>query len=244
MSRSGSYWTRKLELELIEFIKQRECVWKPVGNTNHDIQKKYKAYAEFAALLDRGFTARTVRDRWVNIRSTFNHYLRKVEKSKTQDQSGVGYTPCWPLWRPLQFLREGTDKGIGGIMNFNASHNNFQEDQSLLIKRECQSDLEDNIISLRQWNQRTDRPRNKLKKKISTKPKKKDVCKNVLDNLLIALRPLAEGTEESVGNQSYWFFGRHVTERLNEMSANNADNACREIMAILAGEDVDKYHVT
>lgn len=173
MSRSGSYWTRKLELELIEFIKQRECVWKPVGNTNHDIQKKYKAYAEFAALLDREFTgkfnhlqllvlftsghtaharclrnrlylhwhssdsagsnnfiflktllfisARTVRDRWVNIRSTFNHYLRKVEKSKAQDQSGVGYTPCWPLWRPLQFLREGTDKGIGGIMVRNLS---------------------------------------------------------------------------------------------------------------------------
>lgn len=53
------------------------------------------------------FSARSVRDRWVNIRSTFNHNLRRVEKSKetAQTQNQV-YVPCWPLWKPLQFLRE------------------------------------------------------------------------------------------------------------------------------------------
>lgn len=50
------YWTRKLELELVDFIREREFIWKPVGNTNYHIQQKYKAYAEFAAKLGRGFT--------------------------------------------------------------------------------------------------------------------------------------------------------------------------------------------
>lgn len=58
MPRKPCYWTRKLELELVEFIQQREFIWKPVGNTNHHIQQKYKAYAEFAARLGRGFTGK------------------------------------------------------------------------------------------------------------------------------------------------------------------------------------------
>ena len=56
MPRKPCYWTRKLELELVDFIREREFIWKPFGNTNHHIQQKYKAYAEFAAKLGRGFT--------------------------------------------------------------------------------------------------------------------------------------------------------------------------------------------
>lgn len=56
MPRKPCYWTRKLELELVEFVRQKEFIWKPIGNTNHLIQQKYKAYAEFAARLGRGFT--------------------------------------------------------------------------------------------------------------------------------------------------------------------------------------------
>lgn len=58
MPRKPCDWTRKLELELVEFVKQREFIWKPIGNTNHHILQKYKAYAEFAAILGRGFTGK------------------------------------------------------------------------------------------------------------------------------------------------------------------------------------------
>lgn len=56
--RKSYFWTRKLELELINFVRQREAIWRPAGNTNHDIQLKYKAYAEFAAKLGQGFTGK------------------------------------------------------------------------------------------------------------------------------------------------------------------------------------------
>lgn len=56
-------------------------------------------------------TARSVRDRWVNIRSTFNHNLRRVDKSKETAKSPAEvHEPCWPLWKPLQFLREKPKK--------------------------------------------------------------------------------------------------------------------------------------
>lgn len=52
------------------------------------------------------FIARSVRDRWVNIRNTFNYNLRKVDRSKENAKSADDiYIPSWPLWKPLQFLR-------------------------------------------------------------------------------------------------------------------------------------------
>lgn len=59
MPRKPCYWTRKLELELVEFVRQREFIWKPFNNTNHQIQQKYKAYAEFAAKLGRGYSGKS-----------------------------------------------------------------------------------------------------------------------------------------------------------------------------------------
>lgn len=50
------YWTRKLELELINFVRRRDFIWRQTGNTNHHIQQKYKAYAEFASIVGHGFT--------------------------------------------------------------------------------------------------------------------------------------------------------------------------------------------
>lgn len=52
------YWTRKLELDLISFVRQREFMWRQMGNTNYHIQQKYKAYAEFAATVGNGFTGK------------------------------------------------------------------------------------------------------------------------------------------------------------------------------------------
>lgn len=68
---------------------------------NHFMNLPYYAVIFFL------FSARSVRDRWVNIRSTFNHNLRRVERSKLKAKSvDEVYVPCWPLWKPLQFLRE------------------------------------------------------------------------------------------------------------------------------------------
>ncbi|CAH2088351.1 unnamed protein product [Euphydryas editha] len=228
MPRKPCYWTRKLELELVEFVRQREFIWKPIGNTNHLIQQKYKAYAEFAARLGRGFTARSVRDRWVNIRSTFNHNLRRVDKSRETAQSvSEVYVPCWPLWKPLQFLRESTMKDVNYDYNI---HEDFKDMTSNIdIKEESQTDYEVDL-GIRQRGQRTDRPR----KKSQMITHKIDSCKHVLDDLVKAMAPLLEHTTEG---SRYWFFGKHVTEQLSAMREVDADCASQEIMKLLGGSE-------
>ncbi|XP_059062386.1 uncharacterized protein LOC131855158 [Achroia grisella] len=228
MPRKPCYWTRKLELDLVEFVRQRDFIWKPIGNTNHHIQQKYKAYAEFAAKLGRGFTARSVRDRWVNIRSTFNHNLRRVDKSRETAQNVADiYVPCWPLWKPLQFLREVPRKEESGNYQANTSLLNFN---TIDVKEELQSDFDDGgILKIRQRGQRTNRPRHVPSK--NKKVNKNNKCKQFIDDLVRTMEPLNNENEHQF--QSYFFFGKHITERLNSMRDIDAECAAREIINLL-----------
>ncbi|KAL0830081.1 hypothetical protein ABMA28_003538 [Loxostege sticticalis] len=227
-TRPACYWTRRLELDLVEFIREREFVWKPVANTNHHIQQKYKAFAEFAAKLGRGFTARSVRDRWVNIRSTFNHNLRRVEKSKetAQTQNQI-YVPCWPLWKPLQFLREVSRSDDVRYEGYQSGQLEYTINQQVEVKQEAQSDFDDNgLLRIRQRGQRTDRPR----RKVTYSRVQTSQCKKVIDNLINAMEPLVNREKN---RESYGFFGKHVAERLNTMRENDAECAARDIMKLL-----------
>lgn len=232
MPRRPCYWTRKLELELVDFVRERDFIWKSFGNTNHHIQQKYKAYAEFAAKLGRGFTARSVRDRWVNIRSTFNHNLRRVDKSKETATSPTEvYVPCWPLWKPLQFLRDVPKKEDSNFESYPPKTSNYIDVCNTLevVKEEARSDTEDTrLLNIRQRGQRTNRPRCKTSSSTSAKNNK---CIRVLDDLIQAMKPLSS----SVSNEdtSYWFFGKHVTERLNNMREEDAECASRDILMLL-----------
>ncbi|XP_049878511.1 uncharacterized protein LOC126375566 [Pectinophora gossypiella] len=230
MPRKPCYWTRRLELDLVEFVRQRDFIWKPIGNTNHHIQQKYKAYAEFAATLGRGFTARSVRDRWVNIRSTYNHNLRRVNKSRetARTQADV-YVPCWPLWKPLQFLRSVPDKD-DDYEGYPSGHTDLKGRLSgIQVKEESHSDADD-TLTIRQRGQRTDRPR--WRPKVITKTKNSK-CKRVIEDLVKAMKPLRNMSTSEQGMQSYWFFGKHVTERLNCMSDIDAKNARCNILKVL-----------
>ncbi|CAB3232789.1 unnamed protein product [Arctia plantaginis] len=231
MPRKQCYWTRKLELELVEFVRQRDFIWRPVGNTNHHIQQKYKAYAEFASRLGRGFTARSVRDRWVNIRSTFNHNLRRVDKSKETAKSPADiYVPCWPLWKPLQFLRETSKKDEFSFDNYDAVPGFFKElSSNLNVKEELQSEVDDVEIGIRQRGQRTDRPRKK-NKGIRKSSNARNKCKQVINELLQAMRPLGA---DAPPEQPYWFFAKHVVGRLSSMRKVDADCAATDILKLL-----------
>ncbi|XP_053616185.1 uncharacterized protein LOC128678591 [Plodia interpunctella] len=224
MPRRLCYWTRKLELDLVEFVQQRDFIWRPLGNTNHQIQQKYKAYAEFAAKLGVGYTARSVRDRWVNIRSTFHHNLRRVEKSKKTARSPAEvYVPSWPLWQPLQFLREAPRKEeVGNYENY--GHPEHYESR-VQVKEELAPDS--GVLCLRQRGERTNRPRHK------DHNNKVNKCKRVLDDLVKAMEPLVKLPRSPQESQHYWFFGKHVTERLNSMSERDAECASRDILMYL-----------
>lgn len=217
------YWTRKLELKLVEFVRERDYMWKPISNTNHHIQLKYQAYAEFAATLGRGFTARSVRDRWVNIRSTFSHNLRKVDRSRmTASSPEEVYVPCWPLWKPMQFLRDSSKMNDVPCENYQAQ---LQTEDP--IKEEIHSEVEDIQLNIRQQGQRTDRPRRKSK--LVHKSNRKTKCKEIIDNLLTSMKPLVSEPRQD----QYWFFGKHVADRLNAMRTVDSESACQDIMKLL-----------
>ncbi|RVE51185.1 hypothetical protein evm_004150 [Chilo suppressalis] len=239
MPRKPCYWTRKLELDLVDFVRERDFIWKPYGNTNHHIQQKYKAYAEFAAKLGRGFTARSVRDRWVNIRSTFNHNLRRVDKSKEMANTPADvYVPCWPLWKPLQFLKDVQRKDE--ILNFKGFpvHADYSENhlQPKIEQNNCLEYDDNEALRIRQRGQRTDRPRRKTS---SVLRKSREQCMAVIEDLLTAMKPINNMNSDQT--DSYWFFGRHVTERLNCMREEDAESACEEIMKLLNNCQADGY---
>ncbi|XP_041970098.1 uncharacterized protein LOC121726687 [Aricia agestis] len=222
MPRKPCYWTRKLELELVNFVREREYIWKPTGNTNHHIEQKYRAYAEFAAQLGRGFTARSVRDRWVNIRNTFNHNLRKVDRTTEAAKTPEDiYVPCWPLWKPLQFLRE--------VYKKDTDPNSIPVQPELhyadtTIKDE--TNTEETELNIRQ--------RVRPKEKPPKQPKlykNKNKCKQVVDDLVKAMAPLTG--QDSYEHERYWFFGRHITEQLNAMRERDAQCASQEILNVL-----------
>ncbi|KAJ0172506.1 hypothetical protein K1T71_011645 [Dendrolimus kikuchii] len=217
------YWTRRLEFELVEFIRKRHFIWKYTGNTNHHIQQKYKAYAEFAAKLGPGFTARSVRDRWVNIRNTFNYNLRKLEKSKENAKSTADiYTPSWPLWRPLQFLREAARKEDGNLETFEELSMKINSESEL--KEELQPD-EQIDIGIRQRGQQRYKPRQKSP--IGNRKEKRS-CKKVLDDLIEAMAPVMKLQDPNIKKQ-YLYFGQYVTEVLNSMRTVDAEIACQDI---------------
>lgn len=92
----------------------------------------------------------------------------------------------------------------------------------LKVKEETYSEIED-VVNIRQRAERTNKPRRKSKANSNK-------CVQVLDNLIQAMKPLVRRTYPE---QSYWFFGKHVTERLNCMRDMDAKCASRDIMNLL-----------
>ncbi|XP_068623179.1 uncharacterized protein [Battus philenor] len=95
------FWTRKMNLKLVYFIKNKPNIWNPNHPKYTSAECKDQTYAEFAAQYGDKFTGRAVKNRWTNIRSTFAKYLRKLNSSRAQ---GEDYKVSWHLWGPCQFL--------------------------------------------------------------------------------------------------------------------------------------------
>lgn len=261
LRRERIYWSRKLEFKLVEFVRQRECIWKPLDNTNHNISLKYKAYAEFAELIGSDITARSVRDRWVNIRSTFNHNCRKIEHSKqTAKTEAEIYVPTWPLWNACQFLHDvkktgssttpdiKVDLDIESSQMYLGDSSNLECEQggpnlAQLLDADNTSDsppllpIKEQAPSPEFPERRKRIPPAESAPRLKSKPKKKKKtmsCKRVLDDLVNAMKPLSQKLEESSkkSNQDYWFFGKHVVERLNRMKSCDADSASQKIVEL------------
>lgn len=94
------------------------------------------------------------------------------------------------------------------------------------IKEESHSD--DIKINIRQRIDRSNRPTKKIKP--IPEKRKNSKCVKVLNDLVIAMSPFLNNSLE---DQRYWFFGRHVTEQLNMMRTMDAECASQDILLLL-----------
>ncbi|XP_028034543.1 uncharacterized protein LOC114246279 isoform X2 [Bombyx mandarina] len=78
------FWTRKMNLKLVKFIESRPYMWNPKDPLYTSISAKDQAYSDFASKYGDEFSWQAVKERWTNIRSTYNNYLRKIKASRTK----------------------------------------------------------------------------------------------------------------------------------------------------------------
>lgn len=80
------FWTRKMNLKLVKFIENRPHVWNKQHPKYTSVQMKDQTFAEFAAEYGNEFSGQAVKDRWINIRTTFAHHLRKIKFNAEQNE--------------------------------------------------------------------------------------------------------------------------------------------------------------
>lgn len=78
------FWTRKMNLRLVEFMRQRPETWRRCGRVRSELRER--AYVDFAAAYANRFTGAAVKNRWINIRTTFAYHLRKLKSKADQDE--------------------------------------------------------------------------------------------------------------------------------------------------------------
>lgn len=83
------FWTRKMNLKLVYFIKNKPIIWNPKHPKYNSIEDRHQTYAEFAAKYGNKFTGLAVKNRWTNIRSTFTNYLRKLNTRRAKGEVNV-----------------------------------------------------------------------------------------------------------------------------------------------------------
>lgn len=112
------------------------------------------------------------------------------------------------------------------------------------VKEELQIDINNidnldstddvDLLQIRQRGQRTDRPRNKENIQFTPIDQKKKVkCRRLLEDLLKSMKPLSDMQMEEYSD-NYWFFGKHVIERLNSMREEDSICASKEIMKLIS----------
>ena len=100
----------------------------------------------------------------------------------------------------------------------------FKEIPNVQVKEESPSSYNDELgFAIRQRGQRINGPRRTKKAKIK--------CQRVIDDLVKAMKPITGVSENP--EQTFWFFGKHVTERLNSMRQEDAESASQDIIKVL-----------
>ncbi|XP_045539550.1 uncharacterized protein LOC106711103 isoform X2 [Papilio machaon] len=201
------FWTRKMNLKLVYFIKNNPNVWNPKHPKYTSVEHKDQTYAEFAALYGNKFTGQAVKNRWTNIRSTFANYLRKFKASRA---NGEEYKINWHLWGPCQFLMKVNRTVKDSSLNLNQS----DEKNSSLIHNQYNSNdntTEDTFVDNTNTNSH---------------------CKAIAENLVKIFKKM-QNDPFGLDKTQYGEVGQTVSKRLSEMDSYDAAKAVVKITEIL-----------
>ncbi|XP_028158792.1 uncharacterized protein LOC114351688 [Ostrinia furnacalis] len=203
------YWTRKMNLKLVRYIQTRPNIWNPKHPKYTSVEHRDRTYAEFASKYGDEFTGQAVKDRWTNIRSTFSHYLRKLNASRAND-GAEEYKINWHLWEACQFLLSVNKRGQNDLSD--------EDDKKAIVNQE-------------DWVSEDDAS--------PTDNSKDNMCKSIAENLFHILQSAQNEGLNNTDSTKYGYVGRAISKTLSQMSSFDAACASQKIMEILLLYDKD-----
>ncbi|XP_046397461.1 uncharacterized protein LOC124164264 [Ischnura elegans] len=104
--RKSDRWTSEKELKLIATMKKFRFMWDSSLSSYSHYDKKRIMYKYIASLLGPQFTGEMVKDRWINMKTTYAANYKRVHfgKNSQELEPGVSPTPTWHLYNHLTFL--------------------------------------------------------------------------------------------------------------------------------------------
>ncbi|KAL0829858.1 hypothetical protein ABMA28_003340 [Loxostege sticticalis] len=200
-----------MNLKLVKFIQTRPNIWNPKHPKYTSVEYRDRTYAEFASKYGDEFTGQAVKDRWTNIRSTFAHYLRKLNASRAKD-SGEEYKINWHLWDACQFLLSVNKRGQNDLSDEDDKKDSLENQEGWSSDNDVEVPLIDNT---------------------------KDKCRSIAENLVLALQGVENDNLDTISSTKHGHVGRAVSKTLSQMSSYEAANASHKIMEILLLYDKD-----
>lgn len=200
------FWTRKMNLKLVKFIESRPNIWNPKHPKYTSVAIRDRTYAEFASKYGNDFTWQAVKDRWTNIRSTFANYLRKLNASRTRDDSEE-YKVNWHLWDACHFLLKVNRKNIKALSISESNNEENWMDDNPYELNEVQ-DIEDNCVTTN-LN-----------------------CTNVMQDLVTVFQNIQNDANDQ-HNIKYSKIGKMVCKKLTELNSYEAARMSNTITGIL-----------
>ncbi|KAK2818823.1 hypothetical protein Q5P01_024384 [Channa striata] len=110
------YWTEEKERALITFFSKHSCLWNHKSEIYKNRQLRLQTLEHLKILLSAHpppvpFTVEDIKNKFKNLRTTFQRQYKMVKVSKVCRSDGV-FVPQWKHYQQLMFLRDCWDQDV------------------------------------------------------------------------------------------------------------------------------------
>ncbi|KAK2888587.1 hypothetical protein Q8A73_020035 [Channa argus] len=110
------YWTEEKERTLITFFSKHSCLWNHKSENYKNRQLRLKTLDRLRILLSAHpppvpFTVEDIKNKFKNLRTTFQRQYKMVKVSKVCRSDGV-FVPQWKHYQQLMFLRDCWEQDV------------------------------------------------------------------------------------------------------------------------------------